>query len=200
MRQLAILLCLLLPFSAAADSPLTSTPFHQAYMDVKIVTYAKETGKIDKKIAKYLMKKKKPLDVKLAAINAIGWKLAGQQNAQVFADYLGAKRGSLTTLAGRENLTPDEAICMAYLIAMDDYFNPGNAMTYVELALSKGGQRYSLNMIAALVQAQIAFDYDWCEVFQIANRVDTNPQIERDMREPACAIIMEYMSLYQGDC
>lgn len=200
MKHLMLVLSALVPLASAADSPLTSTPFHEAYLDVKIVKYALEKGAMDKKIAKYLMKGSNPTDVKLAAINALGWGTEGQNNSGLFKELIAAKYRMRTGRVDQQAMTATEAICMAYLIALDDYFNPKVALPYVELALSKDSTSYSIHMIAALIKAQVAFDTDWCEVYELAYAVEENPFLVSDMREGASAIIMDYMSIYSGEC
>jgi hypothetical protein len=200
MKKLLLAFIAIAPLMATADSPLTSTSFSEAYLDIKIVKYAKETGTLDKKVAKYLLKDSNPLDVKLAAINAIGWSTAGQDNADLFRGFITRKYTADQLELQVEALTAGEAICLGYLVAMDDYFNPGNAMAYVDAALAKDSTSYSLHMIAALIKAQVAFDTDWCEVYELAYAVEENPFLARDMRQTASIIIMDYMSLYSGEC
>jgi hypothetical protein len=199
-KSIALFLVLSVPGLAVADSPLTSTPFHEAYLDVKIVKYALKKGELDKKIGNYLLKASNPIDVKLAAINAIGWDLEGQHNAEVFKGMLKAKYPNDPLGSDPGTQTVDELICLAYLTAMDDYFNPDNALPIVQEALTMGSKSYTVQMIAALIKAQQAFDYDWCRVYQYARAVDFDSALTRDMRPEATTIIMDYMNLYRGEC
>ena len=69
-----------------ADSPLTSTDFYKAYLDVPIVAAAaKNPGKLSNEAKAYLFDDNNPLDVKLALINAVGWRMEG---LSTYTDYL----------------------------------------------------------------------------------------------------------------
>ena len=55
-----------------ADSPLTSTDFYRAYLDVPIVKKAAENpNKLTKEMMEYLYDKN-PLDIRIALVNAVG--------------------------------------------------------------------------------------------------------------------------------
>ena len=91
---IALILGLLVGQNLYGDSPLTSTNFSQAYQDSRIIKLAsKEEGKLTKKLMKYLTKKNKPIELKLAIINELGWSFDGKNNAEIFHAYLKEKRG-----------------------------------------------------------------------------------------------------------
>lgn len=69
MRYLTLFL--LLTALASADSPLTSTPFHQAYADMPLVMKASKTHTLDQEMTAYLLDSKKPLHQRLAVCNAL---------------------------------------------------------------------------------------------------------------------------------
>ena len=75
-----------------ADSPLTSTPFYKACMDVGIVAYAKSEG-LQTKVLKFLCKKKADPMHKFAAINALEW--GNKSNIGMFEEYLLEKNKKL---------------------------------------------------------------------------------------------------------
>ena len=64
-KRLTMLLILLMASASTADSPLTSTPFHEAYMDLPVVADAVEAG-MSREIYEVLMSDQYPLDVKVA--------------------------------------------------------------------------------------------------------------------------------------
>jgi hypothetical protein len=89
---------------------------------------------------------------------------------------------------------------MAYLKAMDNYFEVDEAIVYAEKAVSKNPKSFTYNIICALIKAQKAMDGDWCMVFKITDRVRKDKSLQMDMKQEAFNIIFEYMDLYQDDC
>ena len=73
---------------AFADSPLTSTTFYQAYLDVLIVKQADQTHRLDRAMGDYLLNDQNPFDVKLAVINALSWEENVSENVQNLLDSL----------------------------------------------------------------------------------------------------------------
>jgi hypothetical protein len=71
-----------------ADSPITSTPFSEAYQDYEIVQKAQKAGILDLEMAQYLSSRSAPIDVKAAVINALSWKIEGKQNATLYRYFL----------------------------------------------------------------------------------------------------------------
>ena len=74
---------------AAADSPLTSTDFHQAYADEPIVAQIVQGRTPSDDTWAYLAAPDNPVAVKMAIINKIGWAFEGKNSYQLFLSYLG---------------------------------------------------------------------------------------------------------------
>ena len=87
-----LLLSLCLATGAQADSPLTSTEFFRAYLDVKEVKYASENT-LDDKLLKFLASAKANPVHKLAVINALSWGKTDYVNT--FEAFLLKKRKGL---------------------------------------------------------------------------------------------------------
>jgi len=83
---IAIAASLLSPVISCADSPVTSTQFYTAYLDIDQVKNASIMPYIDEETAKYLSEPENPLDIKAAVINAIGWETKGAESI-VQIDY-----------------------------------------------------------------------------------------------------------------
>jgi hypothetical protein len=183
-----------------ADSPITSTNFAEAYQDYDIVEKAQKTGTLDLEMARYLSSRSKPIGVKAALINALSWKFEGKRNAKLYRYYLG-----LIYDQPAEDLVPDqlsdhELFALGYLTVMDDYFNPSKAQPYLDAAQQRQPNSYTVAIINALVQAQVALDSDWCEVWQVTEKVVDDSTLDRDLRPAARKIILDYMSLYEESC
>jgi hypothetical protein len=188
---------------AKADSPLTSVEFYKAYEDVAIVKIASASeGQITQSILEYLDNPKNLIDIKMAVINALGWDFDGLQNAQLFYNYINRNETFKSIEEFTQNARPDQRLCYAYLLAMDNYFDVTNAASIASdvASLEKTASSYTYNMIAALINAQLAMDYDWCEVYHITNNVRQNTTLKKDFRMAAIPIIFEYMDLYTASC
>lgn len=181
---------------AFADSPLTSTPFHEAYQEEKIVQLAlNAAGVITPKLMKYLSHPKKPIAIKLAIINALGWNFDGQHNAEQFYAYL-KDRKKLNEL---ENNNADLQICYAYLKAMDNYFEVEEALGFANQARSNSNS-YAIHLVASLIDAQQKMESDWCGVYLASDQVRNNSELYLDFDPGASAIIYNYMDLYATHC
>ncbi len=184
-----------------ADSPLTSTDFCKAYQNEKIVIRAAATdGVLTKQLIKFLLAPKKPIAVKMSVINQLGWSFDGKQNASIFFDYLQEHKGYKGKDDLLKNAGATELLCMAYLKAMDNYFEVDEAIVYAENAVSKNPKSFTYNIICALIKAQRAMDDDWCTVFKLTDRVRKDRLLRMDMNQEAVNIIFEYMNLYQDEC
>lgn len=184
-----------------ADSPLTSTEFSKAYREFSIVIKATElNGGINEEIAKFLADKSKPIDEKMAVINALGWNINGRNHADYFFNYLKKKRKFKDEDHFMKKGRPDELLCYAYLKAMDNYFDVNEAYKFAEKALSLKPQSYTYNIITALIKAQILMENDWCGVFKVTDAVRNKSGVKMDMDEDAVVIIFEYMDIYQDNC
>lgn len=81
------ILFLLSTINSYADSPITSTDFSDAYLDIEIVKKAKAEGILNLEVAKYLSSPTNPIDIKAAVINALSWKLEGKPMQICFLNY-----------------------------------------------------------------------------------------------------------------
>src|SRR6056297_624718 len=187
--------------SVYADSPLTSTNISKAYQDLSIVIKASEAeGILTNELIEYLLNEKNPIANKIALINELGWDIDGKNNAAIFLDYLIQKQGYEDQEDFLNNGKDFELLSMAYLKALDDYFNVSKALIYAERALSKNSKSYTYNIITALIEAQIATRGDWCKVYKLTDQVRTKTSLETDMRDEAVTIIFDYMDSYKKYC
>lgn len=199
-----------------ADSPLTSTRFSDAYSDVSIVNHASNLdGMIDQETIVYLSDLEKPLDVKAAVINTLGWNIDGQENSFIFLHYLINQHSdrtgnSVETMGNVEfvsflvdfiaNMNGEHLFCYAYLLAMDDYFEVSLARMYASLAADQIEESFTAEIVRALIHAQYEMDGDWCSVYRIIESVDQNERLNRDMRPGAVKIILDYTNRYSSYC
>lgn len=183
-----------------ADSPITATDFYEAYRDVKMVQRAHLEGVMGVEIAEFLSSPENPIDVKAAVINALSWRFEGKNNAELYTYYLGLLYHLSITELDTDFLSADEIFCLGYLIAMDNYFHPENAISLLEEADKLIRDSFTVSIVLALAKAQIAFEKDWCEAWKTIERVLKNTDLNQDLRQEAKKIIVDYMILYREYC
>jgi hypothetical protein len=183
-----------------ADSPLTSTEFGKAYAKAAIVQRAAQTnGVLTEDLAAFLLNKKQPVALKMAVINTLSWNIEGKGNAKIFAEYLSAKNKGQGKTDFIASLDWQELICLAYLQAMDNYSDVTEADQYAKMAKQKTNS-YTVHLISALIESQMAMQGDWCQVYQITDAVRRNKTLAKDLKPKASRMVFDYMVLYKADC
>jgi len=183
--------------SAWADSPITSTPFSEAYRDVPEVVRAAESGVLTRDLAAYLLDEETPLDRAAAVINALSWSLDGKDNAERLLQFLPGLSAGLDQALRRDDPPARLLFVLGYLEAMDNYFEAASAEETLRIAAHKLPNSFTAAFIHALVAAQ---DAEWCDAFEITQGVVDRFPGHRDMRERAVEIVMDYMILYAEYC
>ena len=181
--------------SAYADSPLTSTNIAEFYTEHDIVEYALENQVMDQRILDYLMDDNRPLDVKAAVINALSWTSALDR----YQDLL----NGLTKKYGTGDVTqfsPGDLACLAYLSAMDDYFDVLEEAQWITLAMEKQQESATIRMLYAMIMGQLAMDFDWCAVWEYTRLALQGLPEVRDMKTAAIQNIVDYTILYKSSC
>lgn len=196
LRSLALLLPVLAAFPAWADSPLTSTPFCDAYIDdYEMVARASESGTMTEEIAEYLASEGVPIDVKAAVISALGWDIDGKTSAE---EYCALEYPDADGIPDPSDLSGEEALVIGYLQALDDYFHPENALPMLIRARRELPGSLTAAILHSLCEAQRLFDEvdDWYELWHMTALVIYDRELTGDMRVGAIRIIEDYMSLY----
>ena len=177
-----------------ADSPITSTPIHEAYQDIGIVAKASaEKAVFDADMLAFLADAAKPIDQKIALCSALGWQMKGKSKR--FSDHL-SKRSNWSP----KQMSGDEMLVLSYLMALDDYNNMDLPLALASKALARNKQSYTYRMIHALILAQKQFDSNWCKVFTTVASVERQKGLRQDLRNQAINIIFDYINLYQESC
>ena len=177
----------LLTVPGYGDSPLTSTDFWQVYSDVPQVVSAHELGELNENLSEYLLSKA-TIDRKAALINGLGWSTEGKQNARLFREALVKKYASPNV---DSKLSAEEAFCLGYLTAMDDYQNSQPALPYLRKAHQAKPRSYTIAIVEALVQAQNTSSFN--ERWNIVARLGDDKQLNKDLRGGARDAIFDYM-------
>ena len=198
LRNILVVAMLLYSSVTIADSPLTSTYFANVYRSEKVVKKAiKADGKITRAIMKYLADKDNPVDVKIAAVNALEWRI---DNYPAFCDYLKDKYKTLSEVTLIEKLDASTLISLAYIKAMGDYKDVMGAAIIAENARKKMRDSFTVNMISALIFAQMYMNDNFCVVYKFCDSVLKNENLTKDMHPKAVEQIVEYTNPYSKYC
>ena len=189
-----------LPYSSRSDSPVTNTPFYQAYLEFGIVVRAESKGYIDDQIADYLLSPKIALDLKAAIINALSFEILGKDNADRFIRYLNEKYQATDFRFYKDKLTADELFCLGYLKVMDDYFSPEAAIPFLEAARQKLPNSYIVNIILAITKAQAVFNSDKCKALKLVDDVRNNQDLLIRILPEGKEIIYDYFEKFRNQC
>ena len=208
MKKTFLLLILTLSITSVyADSPITSTDFYKAYLDVPMVQEALNSkGIISNEMMEYIDNDANPLDIKLAIINAIGWDNKGMKIGKMFYTFVMSKKKYTYELSGEYTTfkwyaTRDELICYSYMRALDNYFDVVEAFDVAGVALRKSPDSFAVNMIYNLIKSEGLSSYDeYCYASKIFNSMKNNSTLKMDMRKESMIYIFEYMTTIGENC
>jgi hypothetical protein len=199
--------------SVNADSPLTSIDLAVSYQDLEIVQKAKRSKQLQGEVLIFLLTNA-PLDEKAAVINALGWKIDGQNNAYLFLVGFAQSQDMTIHDLSLDDLSAADKFVLGYLLAMDDYFDlsplgynasqPLWSATPIQL-LSQAAfalpDNFTVHFVKSLVEAQDYMDKSWCAVYQAPQSVLKQfPPSQRNLRPQAVENAMSYLNLYAEDC
>lgn len=194
MKKLALLLGLA-AVPAWADSPLTSTSFWTAYKDVPEVASAHDIERLNTKLGYYLLSNAS-IDKKAAVINALSWNYNGRQNAQLFSEILGQKYKTSDAAQIKKRLTAEERFCLAYLTALDDYFNVDKALVMAKEARRQLGNSFTVAIVTELIEAQQS-PGGATPLWNYVAPVFNDKKLKQDLRPAGRKVIYDYMALYK---
>lgn len=199
---LAFLLNIIIAIPVLADSPITSTNFYEAYLDIPEIVTAHENGVLDITLSEFLDNKKITIDKKIALINALNWKFEGKTNNNMFSYHLCLFKNKRVVDFSIDTLDADELLLLAYVTTMDDYFHPEQALPILEKAFEKSPKKkYSTTYqtVKTLIESQsiLSNPDNWNEIWEKMNAVLNDKNLNKDMRKEALEIIKEYMILYK---
>ena len=201
MKKIFLILLLTLTFNSAfADSPLTSTNFYKAYMDIPLVNKtSKSKGILTDEVFNYLNAKSNSIDKKIALINALKWNIKGQNNATLYFKKLLLFKDYTSTNFYHKG-TAEELIFYCYLKALDNYSDVKQAIIFSNRAAKLKPNSYTIAIINQLIKAQNLSQNEWCEVYSGMNTIKENKNLIVDFRKKASDIIFSYTDAYKEYC
>jgi hypothetical protein len=201
MKRLFLILIFTLSINSVfADSPLTSTDFYKAYLDIPLIQKtANSNGVLTDEVFEYLISKNS-LDKKVALINALKWDFDGKNNSSLYIKKLFGIRKNYTLTNFYQKATPEELLCYGYLKAMDDYFDVKKASVFTSRAQKLNPRSYSIAVINHLITTQMVDRSNWCEIYSGFDAIKQNKLLKVDFRTKASDIIYEYLKGYKEYC
>ena len=200
MKAIKIILAGILIFAGAnavqADSPITSTPFYQAYYDGGVVTYAAGKKVMDNTIADYLANDNNPIDVRMAVINAMGWDINGRNNTELYLTQVYEGKSSFNM----KDLSAEQKLVIGYMTIMDNYFKPDAGLPYLEAALKEMPDSKTANIIYSLAKGQEVMDKDFCEVWKVYDSSVNKSGLNSDFSLAGELIVADYINIYKESC
>ena len=224
MFKYLLILSIFISFQSLADSPITSTSFYKPYLDIPEVKIANERKELNAKLCSFLYDEKNSIDKKIALVNALGWDFDGQNNLELFQDFLKDKLSKDKIVYSE--LTSDQHLICAYLMMMDDYFSSIEPLKIANDALNRNPSSYTYNVVYGLILAQLSQgevtqdeasfvleqpekyldgfvdlqSSGWCNIYLIFAFIDDNSELKNDFRNAVKQIIFEYVNLYKQQC
>ena len=190
-----------------ADSPLTSTDFYKAYMDVPMVQEASTSkGIITNEMIEYINDDVNRLEIKLAIINAIGWEHKGMMISKMYFMFVMNKKKYKTDFGGdfmafKWYATRDELICYSYMKALDNYFDVVDAFEIAGEAVRKYPDSFAVNMIYNLIKSQGLTSFgEYCYTSKLFLKLKDNPKLKMDMKKESMSYVFEYMDEIGKNC
>ena len=201
MKRLFLILIFTLSINSVfADSPLTSTDFYKAYLDIPLIQKtANSNGVLTDEVFEYLISKNS-LDKKVALINALKWDFDGKKNSSLYIKKLFGIRKNYTLTNFYQKATPEELLCYGYLKAMDDYFDVKKASVFTSRAQKLNPGSYTIAVINHLITTQMVDRSNWCEIYSGFDTIKQNKLLKVDFRTKASDIIYEYLKGYKEYC
>ena len=201
MEKLFLILIFTLSINSVfADSPLTSTDFYKAYLDIPLIQKtANSKGILTDEVFEYLTSKNS-LDKKVALINALKWEFDGKNNSSLYINKLFGIRKNYTLTNFYQKATTEELLCYGYLKAMDDYFDVKKASVFTSRAQKLNPGSYTIAVINHLITAQMTGINSWCERYSGFDTIKQNKLLKLDFRTKASDVIHEYLKGYKDYC
>ena len=199
-KVLLFFVTLSLSITSFADSPLTSTYFYKHYLDNSLVAEAQKTKAITHEMIVYILDADKPIEVKVAIINALGWGSNSNENYLELRAYAMNKYDVYTDKKLFDKIDGKVMVCFAYMKGLSDYFDVKDAVKMSKLAQKKDKDSYCVNIIAALIQAQEYFNKNrWDMIYSTVNQANNTTWKNNDISDEAAVSLMEYIGSYKEE-
>jgi len=195
-------------FSAFADSPLTETIWWPHYKNNPIIVEASRVG-CSYNVMSLICDDSKPLDLRLAAVNALGWNSNGQNNYGLCMNYYFNQIRVRFDIPMEDTIadayiqyTPETYCVFAYLKAMDNYFDVDYALEIATYAQQLQPNNKNIAMIRALIAAQkmIESESDWCSLYRTVASVAFDNSFTSGISQYMYDEIMKYIIGYSEYC
>ncbi len=137
----------------------------------------------------------------MAVINCLAYDEWGyRKNSNAFLKRILDKGVYNNTEDLKNNGRADHILCMAYLMAMDYYFQAHISLVWFKKALQKNPNSFTFAIIDALVNAQLTYEKKPCDAYKLTDEVRKNTALKQDMNPEAVRLIYDYMDVFKAEC
>ena len=200
-------------FPTFAESPLTSAIWWPHYKNNPIIVEANSVG-CSYKVMALICDDSKPLDLRLAAVNALGSDVNGQGQdnySLCLSYYFNQIRIKFNIPMGDTiadtciHYTPETRCVFAYIKAMDNIYDVDYALEMATYAQQVQSHNKSIAMIRALIAAHKLFfmgtdtEY-WCSIYRTVASVAYDNSFTSGISQYVDDGIMDYIKLYSEYC
>lgn len=180
---------------AYADSPITSTTFYNAYLDIEMVAEAHHSG-LSQEVTRFIASNENPLDQRAAAINAIYSSYAEWDDRNLTDEYAKTVYGKPASSLNFTTLRGDERFVLGYLKALDHYKRPD--AYWLGLARESLPNSMTVALVQSVVKSNESPEAVWFGNCYLERNFADKGLIQ-DIRQGAIDMITDYLSLYKKD-
>ena len=181
-----------------SESILTSTSLAIGYEDL-VAQYVNDGSpvKSNEEVFRFLENSQKPIGERLAVICAWGWSpyVKIQNRGQLFLSYLSKRYKNFELFA--QKAPWDLQLCMAYLMALDNYENVAPSISLAQNAVSQNYNSYAARFILAMLRAHDALKSNWGQVYTIMDSVRNLSDVEEDISAAVRENVYKYSDKYK---
>jgi hypothetical protein len=134
------------------------------------------------------------------AVNALGWNIKGQQNADAYLSYLISKNIHKNKNNFLKSGQKEDLIIYAYMLAMDNYFDVQASIDICKNPVIINAKSRCIQMISALIKSHSVLYKNYCDVYQLVRETKDDEQLTSDMQEEAVHEIFNYIKIYRKYC
>jgi hypothetical protein len=190
----------------AVDYPFDATFFWSAYQkhpatESVIDAILNSTGDFPAEALDFVVDAKRPIDEKIAVINALTESKVTGRTEKVYEKLMNVYQ--VFPMLDEEKLSADHLLVLGYITALDAADSPTEGVRLTELAAAKRKDSYTFQVIAALCKAQQLYQDDKtrCQAYQVyQQQVEKNKKLKLDMKPEAITILNRYLGGLSGFC
>ncbi len=201
MIRLILLLILFIPLNLLADSPLTEIEFWKSYQSNPLVSSAEKSKKLSNKSIEFILNQNKPLEEKLAIINAIGWEFKSHRNNANKLKKAILKRYNISNIDNLDKQDHSGILSVyIYTYAMENYLDLTGILRLSEKLGNVNINNPCVQYILDLIKSQHYFHQkEYCNTYKVFENLETFNKDEKFVKN-IITPTLEYINIYKNYC